>query len=226
MELSDFRTRSITSVTLATVVFVISMSDPVWQQLCIVSVAFCCCGELVYTVWSRINMLAKFSIDRVSFQFYVCMLLISVWAWASSAIFLISGPRGARLLWVQVVAVSLGDIAAYGFGRAVGGAKLWRSVSPNKTWSGAIGGTIVTIGALALGIRVLMDAEYQISWLRLCVLSGLSLAGDLFESRFKRIAGIDNTSNLLPGHGGVMDRLDSHLWSATYWAVSHNCWFL
>lgn len=100
------------------------------------------------------------------------------------------------------------DIFAYFTGRAIGGPKLAPRISPGKTWSGAIGGTIC--GILA-GVAVFM-AYFSLQDLRIpiiaLVLSVASQLGDLFESFIKRRFGVKDSSRLIPGHGGVMDRVD------------------
>lgn len=101
------------------------------------------------------------------------------------------------------------DILAYFVGRAIGGPKLAPSISPGKTWSGAIGGTIAGIiagGAVALyaGIVWGVLATAVLTF----VLSVVSQVGDLFESSLKRRFGTKDSSGLIPGHGGVMDRVD------------------
>jgi phosphatidate cytidylyltransferase len=105
------------------------------------------------------------------------------------------------------------DIAAYFAGRLVGGPKLWPAVSPKKTWSGAIGGAAV---AVAAGIAVAFFAGLD-NWVALGSLSlGLSVLaqiGDFSESAIKRRFGAKDASHLIPGHGGLMDRLDG-FWAA------------
>ncbi|THK40118.1 phosphatidate cytidylyltransferase [Ensifer sp. MPMI2T] len=100
------------------------------------------------------------------------------------------------------------DIFAYFTGRAIGGPKLAPAISPGKTWSGALGGT--TCGVLA-GVAVFM-AHFSLDDLRIpiiaLVLSVASQIGDLFESFIKRRFGVKDSSRLIPGHGGVMDRVD------------------
>ncbi|MQW87176.1 phosphatidate cytidylyltransferase [Sinorhizobium saheli] len=100
------------------------------------------------------------------------------------------------------------DIFAYFTGRTLGGPKLAPAISPGKTWSGAIGGTIC--GVLA-GVAVFM-AHFSLEDLRIpaiaFVLSVASQIGDLFESYVKRRFGVKDSSRLIPGHGGVMDRVD------------------
>ena len=101
------------------------------------------------------------------------------------------------------------DIAAYFVGRKFGGPKLAPSISPGKTRSGAIGGTL---GAVIAGLIVAWS--YGTSWnivalfVLILVLSAISQIGDLFESSIKRRCGVKDSSQLIPGHGGVMDRVD------------------
>jgi phosphatidate cytidylyltransferase len=119
-------------------------------------------------------------------------------------------PYGfAAVLFVFAV-VWCSDIGAYAAGRLIGGPKLWPRVSPNKTWAGLIGGVAAGTAAAAL-VAVLLVAEAPL-W-RL-VLTGLGLSivaqmGDLGESALKRLFGRKDASDLIPGHGGFMDRMDS-----------------
>jgi phosphatidate cytidylyltransferase len=100
------------------------------------------------------------------------------------------------------------DIVAYFTGRAIGGPKLAPSISPNKTWSGAIGGIIGAILAAAAVVMPSNPGTGLAIALIAAALSVVSQAGDLFESRLKRIFNAKDSSTLIPGHGGVMDRLD------------------
>ncbi|CAA2158149.1 Phosphatidate cytidylyltransferase [Methylobacterium brachiatum] len=117
--------------------------------------------------------------------------------------------------WMFAVVWST-DIAAYFAGRKIGGPKLMPRVSPNKTWSGAIGGLV---GAVAAGSLVAVAADLAgldlPSAASLPVVAGvsalasvLSQAGDLLESGLKRRYGVKDSGKIIPGHGGVMDRLD------------------
>lgn len=101
------------------------------------------------------------------------------------------------------------DILAYFVGRAVGGPKLAPSISPGKTWSGAAGGTVAAVLAGA-GVAHLLGSPLGLGALLALtlVLSVLSQIGDLFESSIKRRFGVKDSSQLIPGHGGVMDRVD------------------
>ena len=101
------------------------------------------------------------------------------------------------------------DILAYFTGRSIGGPKLASAISPGKTWSGAVGGTIAAVLA---GLGVAYGFSSPLGWVAFAgltlVLSVVSQAGDLFESWIKRRFGVKDSSNLIPGHGGVMDRVD------------------
>jgi phosphatidate cytidylyltransferase len=115
------------------------------------------------------------------------------------------GFAGIMLLFAVVWCT---DIAAYFAGRAFGGPKLMPRVSPNKTWSGAFGGAVAAIaGGIGVAHVAGLGNLVAIGLLAL-VLSIVSQAGDLFESALKRRFDVKDASNLLPGHGGLMDRLD------------------
>lgn len=100
------------------------------------------------------------------------------------------------------------DIFAYFVGRAVGGPKLWPRVSPNKTWSGALGGAAagVVAGAAVAAAGGVVHL-WPVGGVAL-VLSVVSQGGDLAESAVKRRCGVKDASRLIPGHGGILDRLD------------------
>jgi phosphatidate cytidylyltransferase len=103
------------------------------------------------------------------------------------------------------------DVAAYFIGRAAGGPKLVPQVSPNKTWSGAIGGTLAAVVvALAFAETAGFSGLFAIAMLAI-VLSVSAQIGDVFESFLKRRFGAKDSSHLIPGHGGLMDRLDGFI---------------
>ena len=117
---------------------------------------------------------------------------------------------------VQLVAIMatvwLADIAAYFFGRTLGRHKLAPTISPGKTWEGALGGTLAVVIyglLLAQNLPDVLANNLPLLVLSLVFLSSLSVMGDLFESMLKRQVGLKDSSNVLPGHGGVLDRIDS-----------------
>ncbi|WP_319519953.1 phosphatidate cytidylyltransferase [uncultured Martelella sp.] len=120
-----------------------------------------------------------------------------------------SGSAGGLYATLFIFAVVWStDIMAYFVGRTFGGPKLAPAISPGKTWSGAIGGTVFGVAA-ALGLCVAYGGRPSVLLALLSVvLSAVSQAGDLFESALKRRCGAKDSSHLIPGHGGVMDRVD------------------
>lgn len=117
------------------------------------------------------------------------------------------------VVWLYAV-VWLTDIAAYFFGRFIGGPKLAPAISPKKTWSGALGGTLFgVLGGVA--IATIANARFAILSLAIAfIVSIASQLGDIFESSVKRRFGKKDASGILPGHGGVMDRIDGFVIAA------------
>jgi phosphatidate cytidylyltransferase len=120
----------------------------------------------------------------------------------------------ANILFLLLV-VWASDIGAYLAGRQLGGPKLWPAVSPNKTWSGALGGLAA---AMAVGAVASWTLEPGGSPLRAAMVAALlgvaTQSGDLLESWIKRHFGVKDSSGLIPGHGGLLDRLDGVLAAA------------
>ena len=129
-------------------------------------------------------------------------------------------------VWLLVV-VWATDIGGYIFGMTIGGPKLAPSISPNKTWSGFIGGILL---AAIGGYSVVMyfSDQAQISNLALVISLGVGMSvvsqlGDLFESKIKRRFGVKDSGNVIPGHGGLFDRIDG-LMAASIAMVLLNGW--
>ncbi|MSU89931.1 phosphatidate cytidylyltransferase [Rhodobacteraceae bacterium 2CG4] len=110
------------------------------------------------------------------------------------------------VLWLVSVVIAA-DAGAYFAGRLIGGPKLWPKVSPNKTWAGAIGGLVL---AVAVGAGFYFAGQVTLPWLVAlsAVLAIASQAGDLLESWIKRRFGVKDSSSIIPGHGGLLDRFD------------------
>jgi len=111
----------------------------------------------------------------------------------------------ALILVLLVVWVT--DIGGYFAGRGIGGPKLWPRVSPKKTWAGAVGGFVASL-VIAAGFAAFGLGKTGPLLLLGAVLSIASQLGDLFESAVKRRFGVKDSSHIIPGHGGLMDRLD------------------
>jgi phosphatidate cytidylyltransferase len=137
-------------------------------------------------------------------------LAVLVPAWLGLARLLLQGgpSRGAALLFYMLLLVWATDIGAYFAGRRYGRLRLAPEVSPNKTWEGVIGGTLLGLVVALAGAAWFGVPFVPMVGLGLAVV-GTSMVGDLTESMFKRFAHVKDSGALLPGHGGVLDRIDS-----------------
>jgi phosphatidate cytidylyltransferase len=115
--------------------------------------------------------------------------------------------EGFTALTFVLLIVWVTDIGGYFVGRRMGGPKLWPRVSPKKTWAGALGGFAASLGVSAGFVGVGLGKTVPILLVG-AILSIASQVGDLFESAVKRRFGVKDSSQLIPGHGGLMDRLD------------------
>lgn len=142
------------------------------------------------------------------------------------------GIPAVSLLWIRsdepfgfvavvfiLLVVSTTDTFAYFGGRSIGGARLWPRISPNKTWAGLVSGIAAATLIGALFAFLLDGASHLGLALTALVLAVVSQAGDLAESALKRGFGIKDTSTLIPGHGGVLDRLDGLVFAAAFAAL-------
>jgi len=121
------------------------------------------------------------------------------------------------LMFVLLV-VWVTDIGGYFAGRSIGGPKLWPRVSPKKTWAGAIGGLVLSL-VIAAGFALLGFGKMLPLLLLGTVLSIVSQLGDLFESAIKRRFDVKDSSHIIPGHGGLLDRLDGFVAAIVFAAL-------
>jgi phosphatidate cytidylyltransferase len=128
-------------------------------------------------------------------------------AQAASVLVRLDQGYGFIALMLILLVVWASDIGGYFAGRGIGGPKLWPRVSPNKTWAGAIGGFAASL-VIAVGFAAAGFGKTGPLLLLSAALSIASQLGDLFESAVKRRFGVKDSSNLIPGHGGLLDRLD------------------
>ena len=125
----------------------------------------------------------------------------------ASVLVRLDSVKGFVALIFVLLIVWVTDIGGYFAGRGIGGPKLWPRVSPKKTWAGAAGGFAASL-AVAFGFAAFDLGKTGALLLLSAVLSVVSQLGDLFESAVKRRFGVKDSSHIIPGHGGLLDRLD------------------
>jgi len=126
---------------------------------------------------------------------------------------------GAALLYYLVAVVWATDIGAYLVGRTIGGPKLAPIISPNKTWAGLFGGMALA-AVFGYGVAASFGARHTgIAGGLAVLLAGVSQLGDLFESHIKRRSGVKESGGLIPGHGGVLDRIDGLVFAALFFVL-------
>ena len=127
-----------------------------------------------------------------------------------------AGMQDVPILYFTLVfLVWINDIFSYAFGKTIGGPKLLPKISPNKTWAGTIGGIIGCVSVLFIlsysqstGASTVSDQVFLTALAIHILVPIVALAGDLFESSIKRKFGVKDSGNIMPGHGGLLDRMD------------------
>ncbi len=147
--------------------------------------------------------------DRGVFVVYGVTILFAV----VNLFWLRTGAGLAWMIWIVLVVVAA-DVGGYFFGRIIGGAKILPRISPKKTWSGTMGGLL--LAALVGGVFMLGTSAGP-SMILLSILTAFaSQWGDLIESALKRHRGVKDSSNLIPGHGGFLDRFDAMIGASLF----------
>jgi len=127
------------------------------------------------------------------------------------------GPGETALIFAAVMAT---DTGAYYAGSLLGGPKIWPAVSPKKTWAGSLGGLAATVAVCLVAAALWGKASLTAFALLGIVLSAAAQMGDFMESALKRMAGVKDSGKLLPGHGGVLDRIDGLLPAILIYALA------
>ncbi|WP_138465520.1 phosphatidate cytidylyltransferase [Poseidonocella sp. HB161398] len=141
---------------------------------------------------------------KMSFAIFSVLMLL-----AGFGLVHVRGDFGAAWMTWLILVVVVTDVCGYFAGRLIGGPKFWPKISPKKTWSGTVAGWIGA-GLVGWGAIALLHGGSEVIGLSI----GLSMAsqlGDIAESALKRRAGVKDSSNLIPGHGGLFDRFDGML---------------
>lgn len=161
---------------------------------------------VVAMLWELWSMTLRQGRDGTIALFYGAAILLA----GAALIWLRCQPQGLVLtLWLLAVVIA-SDIMGYFAGRLLGGPKFWPRVSPKKTWSGTIAGWI---GALIVG-WAFSGTLGSVVILFSPIVAFAGQMGDIAESAIKRRAGVKDSSNLIPGHGGVLDRFDAVIFAA------------
>lgn len=193
-ELTSFQKRVLAALVMIPVFLFVLFKGGVLFKVMILAVSVIALYE-----WSR---LAKTPIGKFAGVFYIFIpALCLIWI----------RQLGLPYILMAVLAVWMTDIGAYFSGRQFGGPKVAPKISPNKTWAGLIGGMVASAmvcWALANHYEFAYAGLYPVLG---AVLAVIAQAGDFFESWMKRRAGVKDSGTLIPGHGGVLDRIDGLL---------------
>ncbi|PIT61264.1 phosphatidate cytidylyltransferase [Snodgrassella alvi] len=188
---------------------------PLWAQIIVLLFWL-----IIVPVWLKFKWKIRANLLGVMIGW---LLMVPFW---QALIYLRPDSHAAGSLLSIMVLVWIADIAAYFVGRAVGKRKLAPIISPNKSWEGAFGAVI----CVAIYTTVLQHQGWLPVilpwWQTLClafVLTAVSICGDLLESWLKRAGGVKDSSQLLPGHGGVFDRVDSLIAVLSVYAALMAC---
>ena len=181
-------------------------------ETALLSVFFLSCGVLMGRFQEQLTSIFSFDSRAV-----LGLIYIGVLPWF--AIHLTDFPRGEYWLIALLLIVFFGDIFAYFFGRAWGHKKVLPSISPKKTVIGAFGGILGSTVAGLINSQVLPEMPLW-AWVLLAPCVGfVAQIGDFSESLFKRVAQVKDSGSIMPGHGGVLDRIDGVLFAAPVFYV-------
>lgn len=192
-------------------------------------VLFVLAGAVVWWVWIFLELAFRRDAPRtlftVPYRKVLSGFFILIPAWFATFFLHAADPRSPRVLLFLFVLLWVADTAAYFAGHYFGRVKLAPTVSPGKTVEGVAGGVIAVALLSYFGGTLIwkLDGGRLALWVALAVGTALfSVVGDLVESKFKRVAGVKDSGRLLPGHGGVLDRIDSLTAAAPVFALG---WF-
>ena len=176
---------------------------------------------LVLLVVSLIALLKEWWELSANLNGYLRRFVIGFF-WFAPALFALGWLRyvyGASPVFWAVSIVVASDVAAYFCGRTFGKRKIFPLISPGKTWEGFLGG-LTAAGVVGVVLGIILGGDWAAGCVLVALLTSIAgVIGDLTESYVKRCAGVKDSGQILPGHGGVLDRLDSHLFGLPIFVV-------
>ncbi|MCB1651173.1 MAG: phosphatidate cytidylyltransferase [Alphaproteobacteria bacterium] len=216
MNFSTLQTRAISAVALApAVVFIIFFGSWVYSTFVLI------CFLISLYEWLK---LARGCSAKGGVVFFLSVAGLGYLLLSAFSFLLIRSEGGAWMTLFFFLLVWASDIGAYFSGKLIGGKKMAPTISPNKTWAG-FGGALLFPAFLALGWVYVFDyhgfSGHIVSFLLGIAIGTVGQSGDLLISAMKRKAGVKDTGTLIPGHGGLLDRIDSMLLGAPLFL-----WFL
>lgn len=175
---------------------------------------------LLAALWLSIFIIQLWREDESPFTTACYTLLPSIWIMLPFALMSNLQYSQPGFLMMLFIFIWVNDTFAYLSGMLFGKHKLWERHSPNKTWEGSIGGVLFSILA-ALFIAPLFNISYsnfgRVNWVTIALICSIvGTLGDLVESMFKRYCGVKDSGNIMPGHGGILDRFDSMLMAVPF----------
>jgi phosphatidate cytidylyltransferase len=218
MQLSNLQKRIISASILAPAVIAIFFFGGIPFYIMCVLAAIICSYEWVRMTWQTSTITKKILWQIVGF-FYIIVPLFVI-AWLRQA--LDTHPEGDNdaktgsliVLFTIISSVWVADIAAYFVGKNFGKRKLAPSISPNKTWEGFAGAMVFSAIFIYFSLNQISNSAFNNRLFAIIILFVLfSQIGDLFESKVKRIFGVKDSGNTIPGHGGLLDRIDGLLFA-------------
>lgn len=175
---------------------------------CLISIFFCCLSLMSEKTFSDLDNLVSFISKSILGFLYVGLL-------PGMAFHLIGLPNGSFWFFTLLGCVLFGDTFAYLAGMSFGKNKLSPRISPKKTIEGSFGGLAGSVLAGILSVHYFMPQIPMIYMILLCLMTGfVAQQGDLFESLLKRLANRKDSGSIMPGHGGILDRIDGILFGA------------
>ena len=129
-------------------------------------------------------------------------------------------------VYLSIIAIATSDIFAYEIGKRIGSRKLAENISPNKTFEGFLAGLFIGTLFMTLNIAINLDKSYLSSFIVSIIFISLGVVGDLFMSKIKRLIDVKDSGTIFPGHGGLLDRIDSYLISFPYLLIVLHFFYL